>query len=119
MGVARFIAAPCNSVHGIVGWAKGALHMATLHDVDTAIHETPGVCGGSPCIGNTRIPVWALAEVLSLYGTPEAVADYFPQLSRAQVDAGLAYYRTHTARVDAEIAENHRVYAELVARNSR
>ena len=93
--------------------------MATLHDVDTAIHETPGVMGGYPCVGNTRIPVRALVEVGWLYGTPEAVADYFPQLSRAQVDAGLAYYRAHPARVDEDIETSRRADAEFAPRHSR
>lgn len=95
--------------------AKGAVPMAVQHTVeentDTAIHETPGVMGGYPCVGNTRIPVRALVEVLHLYGSVEAVADYFPQLSHAQVDAGLAYYREHPARVDEDIETSRRADA--------
>ncbi len=59
-------------------------------DEDTAINETPGVCGGYPCIGKTRIPVRVLVEAFHAYGSAEAVADYFPQLTRDQVDAALA-----------------------------
>ncbi|MGI8857097.1 MAG: DUF433 domain-containing protein [Thermomicrobiales bacterium] len=85
-------------------------------DQDTVIRETLGVCGGYPCIGNTRIPVRAIVEALHAYGSAEAVAKYFPQLSRAQVDAALAYYADHPARVDEDIESNNRAFAELVSR---
>ncbi len=85
-------------------------------DEETMIRETPGVCGGYPCIGNTRIPVRALVEAFRAYGSVEAVAEYFPQLTRAQVDAALAYYHDSPARVDEDIASNNRAFAELIAR---
>jgi len=85
-------------------------------DEEPIIRETPGVCGGYPCIGNTRIPVRVVAEALRIYGSAEAVAEYFPQLSRAQVDAALAYYADHPARVDEDIESNNRAFAELVSR---
>jgi uncharacterized protein (DUF433 family) len=83
---------------------------------ETMIRETPGGCAGDPCIGDTRIPVRAIVEALRAYGSAEAVAGYFPQLSRAQVDAALAYYRDNPARVDEDIASNIRAFAELVSR---
>jgi uncharacterized protein (DUF433 family) len=85
-------------------------------DEETIIRETPGVCGGYPCIGNTRIPVRVVVEALRAHGSAEAAAEYFPQLSRAQVDAALAYYADHPARVDEDIASNNRAFAELVSR---
>ncbi len=85
--------------------------MATLHDVDTAINETPDVMGGYPCVGNTRIPVRALVEVGRLYGV-ETIAEYYPQLTHVQIDAGLAYYAAHPARVDEDIERNRRADAE-------
>ncbi len=87
----------------------------TSMDEDTMIRETPGVCGGFPCVGNTRIPVRALVEALRTYGNAEAVADYFPQLTRAQVDAALAYYRHHPDRVDEDIATNHRAVMDFLS----
>ncbi len=80
------------------------------------IRETPGVCGGYPCVGNTRIPVRVIVEAFRAYGSVDAVGDYFPQLTRAQIDAALAYYREYPARVDEDIASNNRAFAELVAR---
>ena len=85
-------------------------------DEETIIRETPGVCGGYPCIGNTRIPVRVIVEAFRAYGSAEGVVDYFPQLSRAQVDVALAYYRDNPARVDEDIESNNRAFAELVSR---
>ncbi len=85
-------------------------------DEDTAINETPGVCGGYPCIGKTRIPVRVLVEAFHAYGSAEAVADYFPQLTRDQVDAALAYYRNHPARIDEDIETNTHAFAEFISR---
>jgi uncharacterized protein (DUF433 family) len=85
-------------------------------DDETIIRETPGVCGGYPCIGNTRIPVRAVVEALRANGSMETVADYCPQLSRAQIDAALAYYEDFPARVDEDSATNYRAYANLIAR---
>ncbi|MGI8549549.1 MAG: DUF433 domain-containing protein [Dehalococcoidia bacterium] len=87
--------------------------MPTLHEVNITIRETPNVCGGYPCIGNTRIPARALVEVLGIDGSIEAVGEYFPQLSRAEVDAALAYYMEHPSRVDEDIARNHVAWEEL------
>ena len=84
-------------------------------NTDTAIHETPGVMGGYPCIGRTRIPVRIVVEALRVYGI-EGAYGYLPQLSRAQVDAALAYYRAHPARVDEDIETNNRAFAALTAR---
>jgi len=84
--------------------------MATLHDVDTAMHETPDVTGGYPCVGNTRIPVRALVEVGRLYDV-ETIAEYYPQLTHARIDAGLAYYREHPARAAEDIERNRRTDA--------
>lgn len=88
-----------------------AVQHITVEKPDTTIHETPGVMGGYPCIGNTRISVRALVEVARLYGA-ETIAEYYPHLTRAQIDAGLAYYAAHPARVDEDIARNRRADAE-------
>ncbi len=89
------------------------------YDGDTTIRETPGVMGGYPCIGMTRIPVRGVVEVLRRHGNVEAVIEYFPQLTRAQIEAGLAYYEKHPARVDEDTETNDRAYAELVARKPK
>lgn len=85
-------------------------------DEEAMIHETPGICGGFPCVGNTQIPVRAIVEAFRAYGSAEAVAEYFPQLARAQADAALAYYHDNPARVDEDIESNNRAFAELASR---
>ena len=75
-----------------------AVQRAIEGDEDTAFNETPGVMGGYPCVGRTRIPVAALVEVQRIYGGVEAVVDSVPQLSRAQIAAGLGYDATYGAR---------------------
>ncbi len=66
-----------------------AVQHVIAEDPDTTIYETPGVMGGYPCIGLTRISVRALVEVGRRYGV-ETIAEYYPHLTRAQIDAGLA-----------------------------
>lgn len=92
-----------------------AVQHITAEETDIEIHETPGVMGGYPCIGNTRISVRALVEVGRLYGV-ETIAEYYPHLTRAQIDAGLAYYAAHPARVDEDIERNRRADAEYARR---
>jgi len=96
-----------------------AVQRVIAQDPDTAVNETPGVMGGYPCVGNTRIPVAALVEVRRIYGGMEAVVDYFPQLSRAQIEAGLAYYGAHPARVDEDIERQRRAEAEFAPPHAR
>ncbi len=62
------------------------------------IRETPGVSGGYPCVGNTRIPARN------------------PQLTRAEVRAALDYYAAHPARVDEDIQRNESVWEEITRR---
>ncbi len=71
--------------------------------------------GGYPCIGLTRISVRALVEVGRRYGG-ETIAEYYPHLTRAQIDAGLASYAAYPARVDEDIARNRRADAEYAPR---
>ena len=69
------------------------------------IRRTPGVCGGDARVRNTRIPVWTLISFCKLGASePELLADY-PSLTPADMDAVWAYYREHTAEVDAAIAD--------------
>jgi len=88
-----------------------AVQHVIVEDPNTTIHETPGVMGGYPCIGLTRISVRALVEVGQRYGV-ETIAEYYPHLTRTQIDAGLAYYAAYPARVDEDIERNRRADAE-------
>lgn len=53
------------------------------YDDDGAIRETPGVSGGYPCIGNTRIPVRTVVQLYALTHDVDAIAEGLPQLTRS------------------------------------
>ena len=83
------------------------------------IRETPGVCGGYPCIGRTRIPVRMIVELYRDTNDLEQTAAMFPQLTRGQVEEALAFYRDFPVRVDEDIARNAATLARLQALQSR
>ena len=83
---------------------------------DAAIRETPGVCGGYPCIGYTRVPVRLVVESYRATGSLEKVVQLYDMLSREQIQAALAYYKAHPDRVDEDIERNRRASEELTAR---
>lgn len=84
------------------------------HEYD--IHETPGVCGGYPCVGDTRIPVRTIVTRYRATGSVLGVAEALPQLSADQIEEALAYYGEFPARVDEDIETNARAWEELRAR---
>lgn len=70
------------------------------------IHETQGINGGYPCVGNTRIPVRVLVEDYQANGSIAAVAALYPDLSIAQITGALLFYRLYPKRVDEDINRN-------------
>ena len=71
------------------------------------IEKTPGVCGGSACLGNSRITVWGLVESRRI-GISEAqlLLDY-PQLTANDLVNAWAYAEAHTDEIEAVIKENN------------
>jgi len=55
------------------------------------IASDPGVLGGKPVIAGTRISVQLVLEKLADGWSIDDLLDDYPQLSREQVDAALAY----------------------------
>ena len=51
----------------------------------------PGVCGGKPCVRNTRIPIAVILDGLAEGGTAEQLIDHYPQLTLEDVQAALVY----------------------------
>lgn len=81
---------------------------------DTTIRETPGVCGGYPCVGHTRVSVRNVVVVYKQTGGNFAqTAQVFDMLTCEQIRAALDYYEQHPARVDEDIERNARAWAEL------
>jgi len=52
----------------------------------------PNICHGQPCIRGTRIMVYLLLELLESGLTPEEIIrDYYPQLTKQDIEACLHY----------------------------
>lgn len=64
------------------------------------------ICGGSPCISGTRIPVWSLIKWYKAGFTIEDITREFPQLSPSQVHDAFSYYYDHQDKIEKEIGEN-------------
>jgi len=51
----------------------------------------PGICGGRPCIRDTRIEIAIILDGLAEGLTFEDIIDHYPQLTREDILAALAY----------------------------
>jgi uncharacterized protein (DUF433 family) len=51
----------------------------------------PGVCGGRPCIRDTRIEIAVILDGLAEGLTFEDIVDHYPQLTREDIRAALVY----------------------------
>ncbi len=76
------------------------------------ISETEGVCGGYPCVGDTRIPVRVLVNAYRQFDDFERVVNAFPQLSREQIRYALDWYIKHPDRVEEDIRTNREALQE-------
>jgi uncharacterized protein (DUF433 family) len=81
------------------------------------ITNTPGVCGGKPCIAGTRIRVEDIYVWHVLQGqSPEEIVAGFPQLTLADVYAAMAYYYDHREELEREWAEGDAFIEEMKRR---
>ncbi|MDV3353673.1 DUF433 domain-containing protein [Leptothoe sp. LEGE 181152] len=55
------------------------------------ITQTPGKCGGRPCIRDMRIRVVDILETLAEGGTASEILEDFPDLEAADIQACLLY----------------------------
>ena len=70
------------------------------------ITKIPAVCGGRPCIDDTRVRVVNIVFLHQEGYTPERMLEQHPDLNLAQVYAALAYYHDHPEEIDAYIEED-------------
>ncbi|MBM4090606.1 MAG: DUF433 domain-containing protein [Planctomycetes bacterium] len=89
--------------------------MSNLIDIGSLIGQTPGVCGGRPCIVGTGVSVRRIAGWYKQGRTPEEIADQYGHLSLSQVFAALTYYHANRDQIDAELAEEEPAYDRLAA----
>ena len=77
-----------------------------LGDAFPGIESRPGVCGGEPCIVQTRIPVWLLEQARRL-GTSEAtLLQSYPTLRAEDIVQAWSYVRAHRDEIDRQIRDN-------------
>lgn len=76
----------------------------TAYDVTTAhITQTPGVCGGKPCIAGRRIRVQDIYVWHELNGmSVDEIANQY-DLTLAQIYAALTYYFDHIEEIQADV----------------
>jgi uncharacterized protein (DUF433 family) len=70
------------------------------------ITKIPGVCGGRPCIDDTRVRVVNIVFSHQEGYTPEHMLEQYPDLNLAQVHAALAYYYDHPDEINAYVEED-------------
>ncbi len=76
------------------------------------ITSTPGICGGSACVANTRIPVWILVNWHHRGLDYSEILESYPDLTRDDIAAVFDYYRDHTNEIDREIERNQNLFKD-------
>ncbi len=75
-------------------------------DASPGVDETPGVCGGEPCIVRTRIPVWVLVRARQSGASEAELLRCYPSLRAEDLANARAYYRHHAELIEAQIRAN-------------
>ena len=78
------------------------------------ITKTPGVCGGSACIRNTRITVWGLAAYRRLGMSDAEILQAVHGLNPADLQAAWHYAAANAEEIDRDIEEIGRTAAQLL-----
>ncbi|MER3433886.1 MAG: hypothetical protein C4288_10730 [Leptolyngbya sp. ERB_1_1] len=76
------------------------------------IEKTPGVCGGSACIAETRITVWGLVEARRLGYSEADLLTSYPSLTATDLAHAWAYAAAAPSEIEAEIQANNAVMEE-------
>jgi uncharacterized protein (DUF433 family) len=70
------------------------------------IQKSPCVCGGEPCVRNTRHTVAGLVEWKSQGLTDARMLGHHPDLTRADLEAAWAYYASHREEIEQALKED-------------
>jgi uncharacterized protein (DUF433 family) len=70
------------------------------------IAVTPGVCGGSPRIAGTRIPVWLLESLRQDGADDQQILAGYPQLHVDQLQHAWAFVQENRELIQSEIVQN-------------
>ena len=87
--------------------------MATVTEIGTLIEQTPGICGGRPCVAGAGVSVLRIAGWYKLGWPPEEISRRIGHISLAQVYAALAYYHANQEAMEAEMAAEEADYDRL------
>lgn len=79
------------------------------------ITKTPGVCGGSACIDETRIPVYVLEGLYRQGANMDTFRQAYPQLSQDQINAAMSYAILNKEEMDMELSEESPTLSEADA----
>jgi len=71
------------------------------------IVSDPSICGGQPCFRGTRVPIHVVLEFLSAGDSPEDVLREYPQLSRDDLLAAMAYAARLAREETAPLGDAH------------
>jgi uncharacterized protein (DUF433 family) len=69
------------------------------------IKRTPGVCGGSPCVGNRRVTVHGLVIWQRLGLSDAEILNAIQGLTADELQAAWRYYHAHPDEIQALIEE--------------
>ncbi len=69
------------------------------------IEQTPGVCGGHPCLAGTRVPVHRVARYYRRGYSPEEIIGLLNSLSLPQVYAALTHALANPDEIDAALRQ--------------
>ncbi len=70
------------------------------------IHKTCGVCGGEPCVRNTRYTVAGLVQWRQLGLSDLQIMHHHPDLSQPDLDAAWDYYHHNADEIDRAIKDD-------------
>lgn len=76
------------------------------------IEKTPGVCGGSACIANTRIPIWVLVDARRIGYSEADLLPSYPSLCATDLAHAWVYAEAFPDEIETEIRENNEVMYE-------
>jgi uncharacterized protein (DUF433 family) len=70
------------------------------------ITKKDGVCGGSACITDTRIPIWVLVNARNLGISESMLLDDYPTLTATDLANAWIYAEVYGEEIATEIREN-------------
>ena len=71
------------------------------------IQKTPGICGGSPHIRHTRIPIRSLVQYRQLGTSDSELLEIYPTLKQSDLNAVWNDYALYQNEIEQEIEQEN------------